>query len=198
MVKCRWRMDTSRLKALKVQLSQLSHRSSFSSSLLYLLYPDDLESVCQTLLCPMSPSVNYHYSSGSHVRRMCQIGHDQIAETQSISLRVEVTGTNLQILYHARESNWLNHLPVPVLGVQNLPRLKTFGRNTRFYATVTNGARTWRTRFMQSVGNRVEWNESVDTWVLSYFYVYLRLSLLQFCITTLSCHDIPLCEKDYT
>jgi hypothetical protein len=146
----------------------------------------------------MSPSVNYYYSSGSHVRKMRQIGHDQIAETQSISLRVEVTGTNLQIWDHARESNLLNHLPMPVLGVQNLPRLKTLGRNRRFYATVTDGARTWRTRFVRSVGNRVEWNESVDTWVLSYFYVYLRLSLLQFCITTLSSHNISLCEKDYT
>jgi hypothetical protein len=60
---------------------------------------------------------------------------------------------------------------MPVLGVQNLPRFKTFGRNRHFYATVTDGARTWRTRFMQSVGNHVEWNESLYTWALSYFYV---------------------------
>jgi hypothetical protein len=143
-------------------------------------------------------AVNYHYSSGSHVRRMHQISHNQVAETQSTSLRVEVTSTNLQIRYHSRGSNLLNPLPMPVLGVQNLPSLKTFGKNCRFYVTVTSGARAWRTRLMQSVGNRVEWNESVDTWVLSYFLCLFMTSLLQFCITTLSCHNIPLCEKNYT
>jgi hypothetical protein len=129
---------------------------------------------------------------------MRQIGHDQVAKTQSGSDRLEVTGTNLQICDHARRSNLLNPFPMSVLRAQSLPRLKTLGRNASFYVTVTDGARIWQTRSVQSVGNRVEWNESVDTWVLSYLYVYLRLSLLQFCITTLSSHNISLCEKDYT
>jgi hypothetical protein len=87
---------------------------------------------------------------------------------------------------------------MPVLRAQNLPRLKTLGRKRSFYVTVTDGARTWQTRSVQSVGNRVEWDENLDTlWVMSYFYFYLRLSLLQFCTTTLSCHNISLCETDY-
>jgi hypothetical protein len=129
---------------------------------------------------------------------MRQIGHDQVAKTQSGSDRLEVTGTNLHICGHARRSSLLNPLPMSVLRAQNLPRLKILGRNASFYATVTDGARTWQTRSVQSVGNRVEWNESVDTWVLSYLYVYLRLSLLQFCTSTLSCDNISLCENDYT
>ena len=147
----------------------------------------------------MSPTVNYYNSSGSHVSRMRQIGHGQVAETQSSSLPLEVTGTNLQIRDHAWRSNLLNPPPMPVLRAQNLPSLKKLGRNRSFYATVTSGARTWQTRSVQSVGDRVEWNENVDTlWVLPYFYIYLRLSLLQFCTTTLSCHNISLCgEKDY-
>lgn len=112
------------------------------------------------------PAVNNYHSSGSHVSGMRQIGHDQGAETQLSSTRLEVTGTNLQIRNHDRRSNLLY---MPVLRAQNLPHLRTLCRNTSFYANVTDGARTWQTRPVQSVGNRAEWNENLDTlWVMSY------------------------------
>jgi hypothetical protein len=54
-------------------------------------------------------------------------------------------------------------LSPPVLRAYNLPRVKTFfGKGAQFYATVTYGERTWRTRSARRVAQIVEWNESFE------------------------------------
>jgi hypothetical protein len=147
-----------------IQIPDLSSALSTSPTGLSFLPSSQMTSNPYAKVSARCPAVNYYYSSGSHVPGMRQIGHDQVDETQSNSSRLEVAGTNLQICDHGRRANLLN---MPVLRAQNLPRLKTLGK---FYATVTDSARTWQTRSVQSVGNRAEWNENLDTlWVIPYF-----------------------------
>ncbi|KAH9956321.1 hypothetical protein BGW80DRAFT_267342 [Lactifluus volemus] len=58
-------------------------------------------------------------------------------------------------------------LKVTVLRAQDLPRLKTFlGKKRRFHVTVTYGERTWESRSVRSVAQRVEWNDIVDAFAV--------------------------------
>jgi hypothetical protein len=97
--------------------------------------------------------VNFYHSS-SH------INPTQVSETQPSSSPLQLTGT--YVYRHAPLST--KHLALPVLRAQNLPRLKTLlgWKKPRFYATVIYGGRTWQTRSVRGVAQRVEWNENID------------------------------------
>ncbi|KAH9953284.1 hypothetical protein BGW80DRAFT_1451619, partial [Lactifluus volemus] len=61
----------------------------------------------------------------------------------------------------------LLQLHVTVLKAHNLPRIKTpLGRKRQFYVTVADGQRTWQTRSVRSVGQRVEWNENIEAFTV--------------------------------
>jgi hypothetical protein len=50
-----------------------------------------------------------------------------------------------------------------VLRASNLPHLSALlGKERRFFATVTDGKRTWRSRPVRSVAQCAEWNEDVE------------------------------------
>ncbi|KAH9960961.1 hypothetical protein BGW80DRAFT_922078 [Lactifluus volemus] len=67
---------------------------------------------------------------------------------------------------HAREHG-LIPLQVTVLRAHNLPRLKTLlGKKRQYHVTVTYEERTWESRPVRSVAQRVEWNEVVDTFTV--------------------------------
>jgi hypothetical protein len=57
----------------------------------------------------------------------------------------------------------LNLFHLKVHRAYNLPLLKALRwKQKRFYVTVAYGERTWRTRPVRSVTQRVEWNEDLD------------------------------------
>jgi hypothetical protein len=52
--------------------------------------------------------------------------------------------------------------PLSVLRAHNLPRSKSvLGKERRFYVTVSDGVKSWKTRFVRSMRERVEWNQNV-------------------------------------
>jgi hypothetical protein len=108
----------------------------------------------------MFPSVNRYHRPDPQHSAIGLISSAQASETQPTLLPLQVTGTypdDPALIV-------LELLPPPVLRAHNLPRLKTFlGRKRRFYATVTDEERTWKTRPVRSVAQRVEWNEAVNT-----------------------------------
>jgi hypothetical protein len=125
----------------------------------YLFPQDDPEFVCQALSYSMYFSIDRYYSPGPQSSEIQPISHPQTSEIQPSLLPLQVTGTYPHVPF------WriLNSCPLSILRAHNIPRLKSFlGENRRFYATVTHGERTWRSRPVRRVAQRVEWNENVD------------------------------------
>ncbi len=88
-----------------------------------------------------------------------QIGEAQGSSLQPANSRLEVTGKRLNpnLVTRARAYFLL------VLRAHELPRLNTlFGKERRFYVTVTDGTTARKTTLIRGVEQAVEWNEKLD------------------------------------
>jgi hypothetical protein len=84
--------------------------------------------------------------------------HQQMETRQLHPLQV-----TSMVLYYLAPMTTESFSPFLVLRAWNLPHLGALlGKERRFFATVTDGERTWRSRPVRSVAQCAEWNEDVE------------------------------------